>query len=73
MTWETAWVIWLAVTAVSFVVLETVALVKGETLSEVTRRWLGVDPPKPWRRLTIGLFASLVTALAEWFVPHIVG
>lgn len=73
MSWSSAWLIWLAVTAVSFGALEWVTLERGETLSANLRRWLGIDPPKPWRPITIPLFAGAVAAFAAWFVPHIVG
>ena len=73
MSWSSVWLVWLAVTAVSFGALEWATLEKGETLSENLRRWLGVDPPKPWRPAAIAVFASAVTAFAAWFVPHIVG
>lgn len=73
MSWSAAWIIWLAVTAVSFGALEWVTLQKRETLSENLRRWLGIDPPKPWRHMGVAAFTSVVLGFAAWFVPHITG
>lgn len=72
MTWEIAWVIWLTVTGFSFAVLEWVTFRRHETLSENLRRWLGVEPRKPWRRIAIPAFIAVVLGFTAWFVPHIV-
>lgn len=73
MSWETVWIVWLAVASVSFGVLEWVTIRKGQTLSENLRRWLGVEPRKPWRKVGIPAFAAVVLGFAAWFIPHIVG
>ncbi|HZM83758.1 MAG TPA: hypothetical protein VFC19_49195 [Candidatus Limnocylindrales bacterium] len=70
MSWPLVWAAWLLTVAVSFAGLEWLS--GKETLSATTRRWLGVDPPKPWRRTSIVLFMSAVLGFAAWFVPHIV-
>lgn len=85
MSFTVAWIIWLAATIVTFGVLELMAIRQSAlarstggvdqrgTLSENLRRWLGVDPPRPWRRVAAAAFASGLTALVNWLVPHIVG
>lgn len=70
-TWAIAWIVWLVVAGASFGVMEWLS--GRETLSANLRRWLGIDPPKPWRPITIPLFAGAVAAFAAWFAPHIVG
>ncbi len=71
--WQIFWIAWLASVAVSFGIAEGIAIVKGETLSTVTRRWLGVDPRKPWRAIAVPVFVIAVAVLATWLVPHIIG
>lgn len=71
MSWSTAWIIWLTVTAFSFAVLEWVTFRKQQTLSENLRRWLGVEPRKPWRRVGIPAFMAVMLGFVAWFVPHI--
>lgn len=68
-----AWITWLAVTAGSFTILETIALATNinGTLSLTLRRWLGIDPPRRWRRITIPAFAATVILFVAWFLPHI--
>lgn len=73
MSWSAVWAVWLAVMAISFGVLEWVTLRRHETLSENMRRWLGIEPPKPWRRVSVALFTGAVIGFAAWFVPHITG
>lgn len=71
--WAIIWAGWLAIVAVTFAVLEGVALVRrepGDTLSENTRQWLGTDRTwKTWGAL--GFVATLVGSVV-WFIPHIV-
>lgn len=67
------WIAWLAFTALSFGLLEWLTWRKHATLSETLRRWLGIDPPKPWRRASVVIFTSAMLAFVGWFVPHIVG
>lgn len=69
------WAAWLALTAASFAVLETIGLwttADGDTLSEATRYWLGIDPVAPWRPLGIAGFSLLLLGFTAWFYPHIV-
>lgn len=70
--WEAFWAAWLAVVALSFGVAEGVALAKGETLSKVTRRWLGVAPRRPRRRWAVPAFVVAMLTFTAWFIPHIV-
>jgi hypothetical protein len=71
--WATVWGFWLALVAVTFTVLESIALARrepGDTLSENTRTWLGTD--KKWKTWgALGFVVALVGFVA-WFVPHIV-
>lgn len=70
-----AWIVWGAVTLVSFLALEAVALgnkYDGDTLSENIRRWLGIDPPRPVRQVAVPLFVSVVVGFIAWFIPHLV-
>lgn len=71
--WARTWTIWLAVTAVSFAILETAGLLnkkEGDTLSENTRTWIGTE--KTWKTWgALGFVAALV-GFVIWFVPHIV-
>jgi len=70
---DIAWAVWLVTVAVSFGVLQWLGARKKATLSATTRRWLGIDPPKPWRQVGIALFTSAVTTFVAWFIPHITG
>lgn len=72
MNWSTAWIIWLTVTAFSFGVLEWVTFRRHETLSENVRRWLGIEPRKPWRRIGLPAFIAVMLGFTAWFIPHIV-
>ncbi|OKI45101.1 hypothetical protein [Micromonospora sp. CB01531] len=72
-TWARIWGWWVVLFAVSFALLEGIALAKkpeGDTLSENTRKWLGIRDGK-WR--TPGVFAFIVALVGfvAWFVPHI--
>jgi hypothetical protein len=71
--WATVWSIWLAIVAVTFAVLEAIALVRrepGDTLSENTRAWLGTD--KTWKTWGALGFVIALVGFVVWFVPHIV-
>lgn len=70
--WALFWACWLGAVAASFAAAETVAIIKGETLSEVIRRWLGVDPRKSRRAVAVPLFVAAVAGFAAWFIPHII-
>lgn len=64
------WLIWLAVTLVSFGIMEGIAIAchKYEwTLSATLRRWLGVDPKRRWRLLASAAFLGFFV----WFCIHI--
>ncbi|GIE98942.1 hypothetical protein [Paractinoplanes rishiriensis] len=71
--WAAIWAAWLAIAAVAFAVLETIALARrqrGDTLSENIRVWLGTDKrSKTWGAL--GFVVALV-GFVVWFIPHIV-
>lgn len=70
-----AWITWLAAVAVSFAVLESIALATpraGDTLSENVRRWLGIAPVRPWRRWGVAGFLATLVGFTVWFGPHIV-
>lgn len=71
--WERVWAAWLGLVALSFALLEGVALVKredGDTLSENTRRWIRTE--HTWRSWgALGFVAGLV-GFVVWFLPHIV-
>lgn len=67
------WPAWLGLLAAGFVVAETVALVsrgRGGALTEKTKRWLGVDPPRPWRHRAVLAFVLVLVGLTVWLVPH---
>lgn len=72
-TWATVWAVWLIAAALSFGILEALSWREKSTLSAVLRRWLGVDPPQPRRRVTVAVFVNALTAFLAWFIPHIVG
>lgn len=68
------WPAWLIVLAGGFVFAETWALIsrgRGGTLSEKTRRWLGVEPRRPWRRWTLLGLTVVLLGFAAWFPLHI--
>lgn len=71
--WSKIWIVWIALAAGSFAVLETIGLVKpktGDTLSENTRHWLGTD--RTWKTWGAGGFVAALIAFVVWFIPHIV-
>ncbi|MEV1109950.1 hypothetical protein AB0I95_15005 [Micromonospora sp. NPDC049751] len=71
--WAACWRVWLALVAVSFAILEGIALYRrkpGDTLSENTRTWLRTD--KGWRSAGPLAFIGVLVAFVVWFVPHIV-
>lgn len=69
--WEIFWIGWLIAVGGSLLVAEGIAITRGETLSRVTRRWLGVDPRRPWRAVAVPVFVLAVAGFAAWFIPHI--
>lgn len=69
--WDVAWIAWAAVAFLSFLGLEIAALVTrgpGSTLSAHLRRWLGIDPHRPWAIAGAAVF----TGFLAWLVVHIV-
>ena len=71
--WRKTWAIWVVVTAASFAVLETIGLVRrqtGDTLSEATRHWLGIERGKALKGGAYAFAAALI-AFVAWFIPHI--
>jgi hypothetical protein len=69
------WIVWLIISLGGFAILETISLAnrkRGDTLSENTRRWLGIDPPNPVARIGIPLFVAVLVIFVIWFIPHIV-
>jgi hypothetical protein len=70
--WAQIWSWWLLIVALSFVLLEGTGLVNrktGDTLSENTRRWLGID--RTWKTWGAAGFAGALVAFVVWFIPHI--
>jgi hypothetical protein len=68
------WAAWLTFMAASFALLETIGLLTaadGDTLSEATRRWLGIEPAQPWRIAGMVAFAAALLGFTSWFLPHI--
>ena len=71
---EWVWIVWLLITLGIFAGLEGIALANGhdgDTLSERTRRWLGITPHNPRRRIAVPAFAAVLTGFVLWFLPHI--
>lgn len=67
--WSAAWSIWAAAVAISFSVLEGLALSRRShpTLSRTLARWLGVNPPTRWGRAAMFGFAAFWT----WMTVHV--
>lgn len=71
--WGRIWGWWLAFFALSFAILETIALIDRsteDTLSENTRRWLGTN--KTWKTGGALAFIVALVGFVIWFIPHIV-
>lgn len=71
---SSTWAIWLASVAVSFGVLEGIALLNkkdGDTLSENTRKWIGLKENGVKRVAGASIFAGTILGFATWFVVHI--
>lgn len=69
------WITWAAIALGGFAILETIALAnrrEGDTLSENIRRWLGITPPNPRRRILVPAFVAGLLVFVVWFIPHIV-
>lgn len=68
------WLLWIGGVIVTFAVLEGIAIRNkphGDTLSEYTRRWLGISPRRWHRLLGIPVFTVTAVGFVVWFVPHI--
>jgi hypothetical protein len=70
------WQAWVLATFATFIVPETIALVRGrsqDTLSETTWRWekLIVHQPVSQWSATHFLFAGVLTVVAVWLVLHL--
>jgi hypothetical protein len=71
LTW--VWTAWLILLAGGFVAAETVALLhrgRGGTLTEWTKRHLGVYPLRPRRKWTVATFTTALVVLTVFLVPH---
>lgn len=67
---DAAWICWAGGTAASFAALEFAAVRSGDpgnTLSHHMRRWLGIQPRRPWAMVGTG---AMVGA-AAWLTYHI--
>lgn len=74
MNWNTVWLAWMTLVAVSFAILEGAAIMSrrtGDTLSETIRRWLGIEPGRPVRRIAVPAFVVVLIGFVAWFLPHI--
>jgi hypothetical protein len=71
-TVEMAWILWLSIGAVSFAVLEGIALRtrKLPTLSRTLQRWIGVDPPLRYGGYSPLAFAA-AGALLAWHLYQV--
>jgi hypothetical protein len=73
-TWGIVWMIWAGGALVSFLIIELTAVFThhmDRTLSRNLRRWLGIYPVKPWRKLGGALFSSVLLALVGLLIWHI--
>lgn len=71
--WATIWAAWLALLAISFAILEGIALWRkapGDTLSENIRIWIGTK--RGWKSAGVLGFIAGLLGFMIWFVPHIV-
>jgi hypothetical protein len=71
---SSTWAIWLGLIVASFGVLEGIALFNkksGDTLSENTRKWIGLKENGFKRVAGASVFAGSILGLAAWFVVHI--
>lgn len=68
--WSIAWIAWALVAFLSFLGLEIAALVTrgpGSTLSAQLRRWLGIEPHRPWAEVGVAVFVGFLA----WLGVHI--
>lgn len=69
--WAIAWIVWVAVALLSFLGLEIAAIVTAgprSTLSAYLRRWLGIEPHRPWAVAGAAVFAGFLA----WLALHII-
>jgi hypothetical protein len=69
------WPIFTIVAALAFAIPEAVGIIskgKGGTYTEWIKRQIGVDPPKPHKRVTSTIFVVVLGLFAVWFGPHII-
>ncbi len=69
--WNVAWIAWAGVAFLSFLGLEIAAIVtRGprSTLSAYLRRWLGIEPHRPWAVAGAAVFAGFLA----WLAIHII-
>lgn len=69
--WTVAWIVWVAVALLSFLGLEVAAVVTGEprtSLSAYLRRWLGIDPHRPWAVAGAAVFVGFLA----WLAIHVI-
>lgn len=74
--WNLVWALWLGGLLAFFGVAEGLSLANklpGDTFSETLRRWLGLEPRKPWRQWGMLAFTVLFGGFAVWFEAHILG
>lgn len=70
----TIWLVFTTVVLLGFAVLETIAIVSpgGTTYTKAIKRWLGIEPKKPYRQWGILGFASAFTIFYVWFLIHVI-
>lgn len=77
MNFEPIWIVWLITVLASFGIIEGATLVnkqKGDTLSENTRKWIGLLSQDTKKRAAgAAVFAGTALGLVVWFVLHIFG
>lgn len=67
-----AWAAWIGVAGVTFAALEYVAIKRSglhgpDTLSSTLRRWLGVEPRRPWAMAGVAFFVGF----GAWIALHL--
>lgn len=71
MNWNVLWALFVIVPLLAFGIFEFLGR-HGHTLSSYVRRWLGISPPKPYRRRASLAFVVVLVGFDVWFIPHIV-
>jgi hypothetical protein len=73
-SWGILWIVWAAGALLTFLAIELTAIFThrmDRTLSENLRKWLGIYPVKPWRKLGGVVFSSTLLSLVGIFIWHI--